>query len=60
MRTQDDYEKKCIQYLELLHTLEELEHNTDLSLDFQKDIGKSLQQLEREILAQPLRKDALN
>ncbi|MFJ8262493.1 hypothetical protein ACIQ4I_11100 [Rummeliibacillus sp. NPDC094406] len=60
MRIQDDYEKKCIQYLELLHTLEKLEDKTELSLDFQKDIGKRLQQLEREILAQPLRKEALN
>ncbi|HWI48556.1 MAG TPA: hypothetical protein VNU45_10080 [Rummeliibacillus sp.] len=60
MRIQEDYEKKCIQYLELLHTLEELEHKTDLSLDFQKEIGKRLQQLEREILAQPLRKDVFN
>ena len=56
MKIQEDYEKKCIQYLELLNTIEELERQTELSLAFQKQIGKRLQKLEREIL----RQDSLN
>ena len=60
MRIKNDYEEKCIQYLELLNSIEELEISEDLSLDFQKEIGKRLKQFEKEILAQPLRKNSFN
>ncbi len=60
MRIQEEYEKKCIQYLELLNTIEELEYKTELSLDYQKKIDQRLQRLEREIMIQPLSKESLN
>lgn len=60
MRIQEEYEKKCIQYLELLNTIEELEYKTELSLDYQKEIDQRLQRLEREIIIQPLSKESLN
>lgn len=58
MKINNDFEAKCTLYLELLNTIEELESSEHLSLDFQKEIGKRLQQLEKEILAQPFRGDS--
>lgn len=52
MKTDNNYKMKCEQYLELLKTIETLESRMYLSEDLQKEIGKRLQQLEKEILSQ--------
>lgn len=52
MEIQYDYEILCKNYLNLLEKIEELENETHLSKEFQKDLCVQLQQLEKTIMIQ--------
>lgn len=51
MKIHNDYEKVCIQYLELLRTIDTFENEKHLTTDLQKELNKHLLELEKEILS---------